>query len=86
MSGARQPWGTALLVYAAYRRTLRKVSGKRGNPARTLLLKIAFILFVMSLLGPILWHALWTMPTALVVFIGSACVFRVVRWYLRRNR
>ena len=75
-----------LVVYAVYRRTLRKLNGKRGNPGRVFLLKIAFILMTLSFSGSVLWHALLTMPTALVVFIGSAFVFRVVRWYWRRSR
>jgi hypothetical protein len=86
MSSSRSPWGTALVVYAVYRRTLHKMNGKRGNPSRVFLLKIVFILMMLSFAGPILWRALLTMPTALAVFIGSAVVFRVVRWYWRRSR
>jgi hypothetical protein len=63
-------WGKGLMVYAIYRRTLSRVGGKRGNPARVLLVKIAIILLAMPLMAPILWHALLTMPAALAVFIA----------------
>jgi uncharacterized membrane protein len=86
VSGTRPPWGTALLVYAAYRRTIRKVGGKHRRPAQTLFVTGVVLMLVMPIAGPILWHALVTMPTVLVMLIGAAIVFRVVRWFLRRYR
>lgn len=89
MSISRRPWATALVGYAIYRRTLSGLAGKRSNPRRTLMLRlllVAMFMLVMPIAGPIFWHALLTMPTPLVVFVVSALVLRVVRWYWRRSR
>lgn len=88
MSGQRRPWATALVAYAVYRRTLSTVSGRHQSPRRTLLVRMVIVtlfLLVMPVAGPILWQAIIAMPAALVFFLVSATVFRVVRWYWRRQ-
>jgi hypothetical protein len=77
-------WPNALIIYAAYRQTLAKLSGKRGSPKLKLLGRVLLVTVTMPVAAPILWHALWTMPTPLAVFIGLACTHRLVRWFLRR--
>jgi hypothetical protein len=69
-----------------YSKTNELTSGKEHGRAVTGFARLAVVLAVLACGGRILWHALWTMPTALGVFIGSVVVFRVLRWYLRRNR
>jgi hypothetical protein len=68
------------------RRAFHEVSGKSGHPTRTLFARVVLVTLVLACGGGILWDALWAMPTALAVFIGSVIVFRVVRWYWRRDR
>ena len=86
MTGAKSPWGTALLAYAAYRRTVTRFGGKRGSPKWRLLVRVLLVTVTMPVAVPILWHALLVMPAPLAVFIASAMVLRFVRWFLRQYR
>jgi len=81
VTGAKSPWGTALLAYAAYRRTVTRFGGKWR-----LLVRVLLVTVTMPVAVPILWHALLVMPAPLAVFIASAMVLRFVRWFLRQYR
>lgn len=74
------------LMRGFYSKTRELTGGKDHGPAVTGVARVVLVLAVLACGGSILWQALLHMPTALVVFIASVVVFRVVRWYWRRNR
>jgi hypothetical protein len=84
MTGTRPAWGPALILYAALRRAWGK-AGKTNASPRTLAGKIVFILFMMPLVGPMLWHAVVVMPPAVIWFITAAVVVRILRWVWRKG-
>lgn len=86
MSKDEGPRDVVSLLGAFYRRVFGEMRGEHGSRARTMFARIAVLLVVLACGGSILWDALWAMPTALVVVITLFVVFRVVRWYLRRDR
>lgn len=61
-------------------------SGKHGHPRLTVFARIAVLWFGLWLAGPILWHALMTMPIGLVAIVGLGLTIRVGLWYWRRYR
>lgn len=75
----------ALFLLWVTRRLTRTASARPRGPVGKLL-RMAMLLVVLNLFGPLLWHALWTMPTGLAVLVGSAIVIRIGRWYWLRGR
>jgi hypothetical protein len=86
MSTTKSPWGPAALAYLIYRRATRRTKQPYSNPARVWLVRLLLVMVTAPIVAPILWNALVTMPPALAVFVGSAFIFRIVRWYWRRGR
>src|SRR5436189_625971 len=84
MSDDEKPGDVISFLVAFSRRLYREMRGESGNPARTAFVRVAALLVVLVCGGPILWAALWSMPTALAVLIALFVAFRVARWYLRR--
>jgi len=74
------------LLRGFYGKTCELTSGKDHGPAVTGFARLAVVLAVLACGGGILWNALWAMPPVLAVLIGAVVVFRIVRWYWRRNR
>jgi len=86
MSQGEGPRDAVSFLLAFSRRVYSEMRGDHGYPARTAFARITVLLVVLVCGGPILWGAIRTMPTPLVVLIAAVVVFRVVRWYLRRGR
>jgi hypothetical protein len=86
MSDDEHPRDLTALLAAFYRGVRSATSGKHTSPGTTALLRLAVLLVGLACAGPILWHALGTMPAVLVVFIVVAVAIRVGYWYFRRQR
>ena len=84
MSEDEEPRDLVSLLVAFGHRVYHEMRGKHGSRARTTFSRIAVLVVLLAFGGPILWTALWSMPTALAVFIGLAIAFRVGRWFWRR--
>jgi hypothetical protein len=80
----KEPKDVLWLLGAVCHRVHHEVAGGHGHRSRTGLARVLVLLVSLPLAGPVLWGAIPAMPPALVVFIGSAVVFRVGRWYWRR--
>jgi hypothetical protein len=78
-------WPGLVVLYGLYRRTIARLGGRKTNPTRAALWRVALALIALSLVGRTLWHALLAMPDVLVFFIGSAMALRLVRWAHRRG-
>jgi fatty acid desaturase len=85
MSDDEGPMDATDFLHAVYRKTRAVTSGKYGNRGLTGLSRVGLLLVILAFGGPILWAALWSMPTVLVVFIGSVVVFRLGRWFYRQG-
>ena len=85
MSKDERPTDATDLLRAVYRKTREVTSGNHGSPGLTGFSRVMLLLVVLAFGGSILWAALWSMPTALVVFIASVVVIRLVRWSYRRG-
>jgi hypothetical protein len=77
-------WDAVAGLRAFHHRLSGEVRGEYGGRARTAFVRIAVLVVGLAFGGPILWAALWSMPTPLAVFIGLAIAFRVGRWFWRR--
>jgi hypothetical protein len=60
-------------------------SGKHGHPGLTVFSRLMLLLLVLAFSGPVLWHALATMPSGLVVIIALGLVLRFALRYWRRS-
>jgi hypothetical protein len=85
MSDDKGPTEANGFLCAAYRTSREVTSGKHVGPGLTGLSRVAMVGIVLAFGGSILWAAIRSMPTALVVFIGSFVVFRLARWCYRRG-
>jgi len=75
---------TDLLFLLWVTKSLRRHTEARpGNPTR-MLVRLLFVWIGIGIFHKLLWHGLVAMPTGLWLFVGSALVFRVIRWYWRR--
>jgi hypothetical protein len=74
------------LLTAFYHRTNSELRGKRGGPLRTWFVRVVALLVVLRLCGSLCWAALWSMPTAVVVFVALVIVGRIGLWYWRGGR
>ena len=73
------------LLLSFYRRVRWLTNGDHGYPGLTMLSRIVLVLLVLGFAGPILWHALVTMPVSLVVVLGLGIALRITLWYRRRT-
>lgn len=60
-------------------------SGKHGNAGLTVFARLVLIFIVLGFAGPILGHALMTMPAGLVVIIMLGLALRLMLWYFKRS-
>jgi hypothetical protein len=79
-------WDAVAGLRALGHRVYAEMRGTHGSRARTRFSRVAVLLVVLGFGGPILWAALRTMPTALVVVIALVVMVRVGRWVWRRYR
>jgi uncharacterized membrane protein YccC len=86
VSDEDKPRDVTAFLGAFYRRVFSEMRGEHGSPARTAVLRVVVLLVVLAGGSPMLWGALRSMPTPLVVLIAAFVVFRVVRWSWRRYR
>jgi hypothetical protein len=85
MSDDEGPMDATKFLRTVYRKSRELTSGEHGSPAQTGFARAALLLVVLAFSGSILWGALLTMPTPLVVLIAAFVVFRVGRWLYRRG-
>jgi fatty acid desaturase len=85
MSDYKLPTDATDFLRTAYRKSREVTSGKHAGRAVTGLSRVALVTAVLAFGGSILWAAIWSMPTVLVVFIGSVVVLRCIRWCYRRG-
>jgi hypothetical protein len=74
------------LLAKVYRTISWFTSGKHGSRGLTAFSRIMLVMLVLCLAGPILAHALATMPAGLVVIVGLGLALRLVLWCWRRQR
>ena len=84
MSESKRPKDVLWLLWVTHRRLRSEVRGEHGGPARMWLVRLAVVWVAIGTCGGILWHGLTGLPVGLWLFVGSALVFRVARWYWRR--
>ncbi len=72
-----------LLLLLVTKRLRRQVEARPGDRTR-MLVRLLFVWIGVGIFHKLLWHGLVAMPIGLKLFIGSALVFRVIRWYWRR--
>jgi fatty acid desaturase len=84
MSKDEEPRDLVSLLVAFGQRVYHEMRGKHGSRARTTFSRIAVLVVVLAFGGPILWAAVWSMPTALVVVIAVLVGLWVVGWFWRR--
>lgn len=85
MSDDEGPKDATDLLRTVYRKSREVTSGEHGGRAVTGLSRVALVVVVLAFGGSILWGALLTMPTPLVVLIAAFVVFRLGRWCYRRG-
>jgi Flp pilus assembly protein TadB len=84
MSDDKRPTDATHLLNTVYRKSRELTSGEHGSPAQTRFARAVLLLVVLAFSGGVLWGALLTMPTPLVVLVAAFVVFRVGRWLYRR--
>jgi hypothetical protein len=73
------------LLLSFYKVVRKATDGKHTPPGLTAVNRLVLICLVLGFSGPILWHALVTMPVSLVVVLGLGIALRIALWYRRRH-
>jgi hypothetical protein len=84
MSEKEKPKDVFSLLFAFYHRTNNELRGEHGVRAWTRSVRVVALLLVLGLCGPLLWHALGTMPSGLIALIALAVIVRLGRRLWRR--
>ena len=85
MSGHDEKPKDVLWLLAEFqRRVWYEVSGKHGNPTRTVIARLVLLALTLPVAVPILWQAFLHLPPFFLVLIALAVMIRLARWYLKR--
>lgn len=74
------------LLFTFYKGVRKLTDGKHTPPGLTAINRLILVCLVLAFSGPILWHALATMPGGLVFLISLGLALRVALWFWRRRR
>ncbi len=74
------------LLFTSYKVVRKLTDGKHTSPGLTAISRLTLVCLVLAFGGPILWHALVTMPGGLVVLILLGLALRLALWFWRRRR
>lgn len=74
------------LLRGTYRRVFGEMRGEPGSATRMWLVRALVLLVVLACGGGILWNALKSMPTTLIMIIVMLLGLRVAGWLWRRSR